>query len=806
MNKSYEKHVKENVDSEEEEEEEGEEEEYDEDDEEEKDDGTPVPTIIPKISSSKSKGIKRITPPRDDTPDVLADFCYDQTEKDDHSKLLKEKAFELKIPDSKTFYATPKYKNHVELDPIIGKFQSEPIQNYLLGAKCIFCRMIINPAPIVKCLECSYVNPYICIPCFRAGTEGGKHYRSHKYTLLDPKGPPIFNVIPGKRQFGIMEDVALLELLCETNQDNWDEKNLVFPDLTYEDALDRFEDLMMSDIGIHIRENDPLCALRRPISGEHAEKFRMNFTPDDVLELKNTLPAAKTKFSDILEIAETLEADNDISQNSTAIFKPQSPKPGPSHYRNLSMKAEGSEDEDELFQQVLDTVYQNALKGKTERIRLQKPIVPNDIPFNPYKFCAYVREKNKFEKQKHQEEMTKTKEASENKKKSKKSLKKKLREPKRVRLSESDDEEDEMMETLDFTDIETPKRNQQTKRKIFKNPFYDFEKKRIAHARYRRQLREADTHVKKFITSKLNSEGEEEENDDDSNVPEPPELTAKTRAHKRLDNLIETFHKNMGFQSEDDWGSDIDDQFANALDGFDRDYDEASRLHIRQVGNTINDKPIPPYKNQLIKQQLRNLNSKLFKKWKADFTITSHGVSKFEKVYPSTSEQISRDPTDGFYDIYEASYRPFTNQDGKEILTESDLDTVTYNQKRHDYDIENKNEAEFVLTSVTKRHEPIDFSNMVNMAKVNSYQRVLKERDAQSSFAREYGLLPTFMDYTKKVTYPIGHTPDIDAQFEEAGLTELKDKYRPLLRPIRQVVTKPMFNEYLHNLLRTFKP
>uniref|UniRef100_A0A914YSF7 ZZ-type domain-containing protein n=1 Tax=Panagrolaimus superbus TaxID=310955 RepID=A0A914YSF7_9BILA len=88
--------------------------------------------------------------------------------------------------------------------------------------------MIINPAPIVKCLECVYVNPFICIPCFRSGTEGGKHNRSHKYTLLDPKGPPIFNVVSDKRQFGIMEDVALLELLCETNQDNWDEKNTCF--------------------------------------------------------------------------------------------------------------------------------------------------------------------------------------------------------------------------------------------------------------------------------------------------------------------------------------------------------------------------------------------------------------------------------------------------------------------------------------------------------------------------------------------------------------------------------------------------
>uniref|UniRef100_A0A914YSG7 Transcriptional adapter 2-alpha/beta-like domain-containing protein n=1 Tax=Panagrolaimus superbus TaxID=310955 RepID=A0A914YSG7_9BILA len=553
----------------------------------------------------------------------------------------------------------------------------------------------------------------------------------------------------------------------------------------------------MSDIGIHIRENDPLCALRRPISGEHAEKFRMNFTPDNVLELKKTMPVAKTKFSDILDIAETLEVDNDISHNSTTIFRPQSPKVGPSPYRNTSMKAKGSEDEDELFQEVLDTVYQNALKGKTERIRLQKPIVPNDMPFNPYKFCAYIRDKNKLEKQRQQEETTKNKDVFENKGKNKKSLKKKGKETSRIRLSESDDD---LMDASDYTDdIETPKRNPQTaKRKVFKNPLKHFEKKRIAHARYRRQLREADTHVKKILTSKLNSEGEE---DDNSNIPES-ELTAKSRAHKRLDNLLETFHKNMGFQSDDDWGSDIDDQFANALDGCDRDYDEASRLHIRQVGNTTIDKPIPPYKNQLIKQQLRNLNSKLSKKWKADFTVTSHGVSKFEKVYPSASEQVSRDPTDGFYDIYEAPYRPFTNQEGKELLTESELDAVTYNQRRHDYEVENKNDAESVLTSVTKRHEPIDFSNMVNMAKVNSYQRVLKERDSQSSFAREYGLLPAFMDYTKKVTYPLGHTPDIDQQFEEVGLSELKDKYRPLLLPIRQVVTKPMFDEYLHNLLR----
>lgn len=63
------------------------------------------------------------------------------------------------------------------------------------------------------------------------------------------------------------------------------------------------------------------------------------------------------------------------------------------------MKAKGSEDEDELFQEVLDTVYQNALKGKTERIKLQKPMIPNEMPFNPYKFCAYIRDKNKFEKQ-----------------------------------------------------------------------------------------------------------------------------------------------------------------------------------------------------------------------------------------------------------------------------------------------------------------------------------------------------------------------------------------------------------------------
>ena len=58
------------------------------------------------------------------------------------------------------------------------------------------------------------------------------------------------------------------------------------------------------------------------------------------------------------------------------------------------------------------------------------------------------------------------------------------------------------------------------------------------------------------------------------------------------------------------------------------------------------------------------------------------------------------------------------------------------------------------------------------------------------------------MDYTKKVTYPIGHAPDLDAQFDEAGLAELKPKYRSLLLPLRQVVTKPMFNEYVHNILR----
>jgi hypothetical protein len=291
------------------------------------------------------------------------------------------------------------------------------------------------------------------------------------------------------------------------------------------------------------------------------------------------------------------------------------------------------------------------------------------------------------------------------KRKNKKNGKKRKGEPKRVILSES---EDELMEISDNSENNTPKRNHLSKIIHFKNPLHAVERKRATHARYRRQLREADTHLNRVIKAKHSAEVEE--NEDDSDIPEP-ELTAKVRAHRRLDNLIETFHKNMGFQSEDDWGSDIDDQFSKALDGYDRDYDESSRLHIRQLGSVINDKPIAPYKNQLIKQQLRNLNSKLSKKWKADFVVTSPGASRFEKVFPSTSDQVSRDCIDGFYDIYEALYRPFCDTNGKEILNEAELDAVTYNQRRHDYDIENKNEAEFVLNSVTKRHEPIDFSN-----------------------------------------------------------------------------------------------
>lgn len=141
---------------------------------------------------------------------------------------------------------------------IPGEYLSETKRSPLLGARCIFCHILINPAPIVQCLECSLPNPYICVECFKCGSEGAGHSRYHEYIFVDPKGPRLFKSQPGRRDFGIMEDVAILEMLCEFTRENWDEKNVVFPDMTYDDALDRLEDIMMSDFGTYIRANDPL--------------------------------------------------------------------------------------------------------------------------------------------------------------------------------------------------------------------------------------------------------------------------------------------------------------------------------------------------------------------------------------------------------------------------------------------------------------------------------------------------------------------------------------------------------------------
>lgn len=76
--------------------------------------------------------------------------------------------------------------------------------------------------------------------------------------FIDPKGPRLFNPKSSKRDFGIMEDVAILQMICEFTRENWDEKNIVYPELSYNDALDRLEEILMSDIGTFIRQNDPL--------------------------------------------------------------------------------------------------------------------------------------------------------------------------------------------------------------------------------------------------------------------------------------------------------------------------------------------------------------------------------------------------------------------------------------------------------------------------------------------------------------------------------------------------------------------
>ena len=247
--------------------------------------------------------------------------------------------------------------------------------------------------------------------------------------------------------------------------------------------------------------------------------------------------------------------------------------------------------------------------------------------------------------------------------------------------------------------------------------------------------------------------------------PEIP--TAKELAFQRLDTMLEIFHRRIGFKSSDDWGVGIDDQFGKALDQFDNDYDPSpgpSPIPLptpppltvsspETVDETSRDPErrkfkLKPPKTRMLARHVKEYKNDFEKKWGSSIEFEPWCPPMRESDRPSSPGiPGTNEPTDGLYHVYEAEYDDGLSVDPKVI--DDEVQVATYNRIRHDYDMENLNDAETLLNGMAKRHEPIDFTAKVKMCKLNTYERILKERSAQASLAREYNLLPTFMDITK---------------------------------------------------------
>ncbi|VDK86511.1 unnamed protein product [Litomosoides sigmodontis] len=89
-------------------------------------------------------------------------------------------------------------------------------------------------------------------------------------------------------------------------------------------------------------------------------------------------------------------------------------------------------------------------------------------------------------------------------------------------------------------------------------------------------------------------------------------------------------------------------------------------------------------------------------------------------------------------------------------LKDSDLQLLGYMPEREDFEWEFMNDAEKLISRLTLQPEPDEdedsaFESAVKLAKVQKYNRILKQRRAKKAAIREYDLVNKFFDKIKKI-------------------------------------------------------
>ncbi|KAK6107056.1 hypothetical protein QQG55_26705 [Brugia pahangi] len=110
---------------------------------------------------------------------------------------------------------------------------------------CCNCEISLVPTKYIyiQCDICQKkgFDVKLCTSCFRMGAECGPHKRGHAYTVIDRKGPSLFQTTSGK-QWGWKEDLKLIEAAHKHKLGNWDEiASELDTDKTADDARKRFD-------------------------------------------------------------------------------------------------------------------------------------------------------------------------------------------------------------------------------------------------------------------------------------------------------------------------------------------------------------------------------------------------------------------------------------------------------------------------------------------------------------------------------------------------------------------------------------
>ncbi|CAG9537597.1 unnamed protein product [Cercopithifilaria johnstoni] len=110
---------------------------------------------------------------------------------------------------------------------------------------CCNCEISLVPTTYiyVQCDNCQKkgFDVKLCVSCFRMGAECGPHKRGHAYTVIDRKGPPLFQTTSDKH-WGWKEDLNLIKAAHKHKLGNWEEiASELGTDKTADDARKRFD-------------------------------------------------------------------------------------------------------------------------------------------------------------------------------------------------------------------------------------------------------------------------------------------------------------------------------------------------------------------------------------------------------------------------------------------------------------------------------------------------------------------------------------------------------------------------------------